>query len=493
MKKLLFYLLILTGIQLNLSAQTLVLDCETSATSQSTANNRNYDMANCWSFNGVTYTTANKITGDYSTLSDVANDLTPITLWIKSPWFKPGSGNITLKTKLHASSGNSRFLRLAYIPYNSSLASPKEGTRVDFYTYTFSTSNTNIIDISQAIPSAIANSSQPYKIMVMFYGSGGTSKILTDDWSIPGTYWADPSSSCLPLTVIQDADSDGVADADDAYPNDATRAYNNWYPAAGFGTLMYEDLWPATGDYDFNDLVLDYRYNLVTNASNKVVEMKSKIVTRAIGGSFRNGFAFQLNGLSPSKVTAVTGTRSFGANWISNAANGCDNGQTYANIVVYDDAQQILPSPGGSGTNVILTNGYVAPDTTSVTLTFTAVSGQMIALSEVVFNPYIIVNQVRGKEVHLPDYLPSSKASSGFFGQDQDNTNPGLNRYYKTINNLPWALNVTSSIPYTHTTNDFISGYLHFAEWAQSGGSSYTDWFSNTGSGYRDNTKLYIR
>jgi LruC domain-containing protein len=312
-----------------------------------------------------------------------------------------------------------------------------------------------------------------------------------DDFVIPGTYWADPSNSCLPLALIVDADSDGVADADDAYPNDASRAYNNFYPAASYGTLMFEDLWPATGDYDFNDLVVDYQYNLVTNASNKVVEMKSKFVTRAIGATLHNGFAFQLNGLASGKITATTGAKYNGATWLSNAANGTENDQTSSNIIVFDDAQKILPSGGGSGTNTIPANPRVAPDTTSLNITFTNESGQMIAISDIVFNPYIIVDQTRGKEVHLPNYIPSSKANTAIFGTGNDDTKPASNKYYKTANNLPWALNVTTSIPYLIEKTDFLSGYLKFADWAQSNGTLYTDWYQNN-EGYRDATKLFV-
>jgi hypothetical protein len=32
-----------------------------------------------------------------------------------------------------------------------------------------------------------------------------------------------------------------------------------------YGTLAYEDLWPSKGDYDFNDLVVDYDFNIVKN------------------------------------------------------------------------------------------------------------------------------------------------------------------------------------------------------------------------------------
>lgn len=491
MKKIYVGTLFLMGFIANAGAQSITFNCESSASSQSTSNNRNYDIARCFSFTNVTYTSSDEINGNYSTThSSVSSSVT--ANFIKSPWFKPNAGNITLKTKLTNDGGSTRTLSIAYLPYSAG-AALKEGTRVEFYNYAFNTSNHDVQNLSIPVPAAIAGSGLPFKIMFSFLGTGSSVKIMMDDCVLPGTYWADPSNNCYPLSVIADADSDGVADSEDAYPADATRAYDNWYPAASYGTLMFEDLWPATGDYDFNDLVIDYRYNLVTNASNKVVEMKSKFVTRAIGASFHNGFAFQLNSLVPSKVTAISGTRNFGANWISNASNGCDNGQTYANIIVYDDAQQVLTSPGGSGTNVILSNPYVAPDTTSVTVTFTSTSGQMINLGDVIFNPYIIVDQTRGKEVHLPDYVPSTKASSSYFGVDQDNTIPASNRYYKTVNNLPWALNVTSSILYMHTINDFVTGYLHFAEWAQSSGATYTDWYSNTASGYRDNTKLYIR
>jgi LruC domain-containing protein len=254
---------------------------------------------------------------------------------------------------------------------------------------------------------------------------------------------------------------------------------------------MFEDLWPATGDYDFNDLVVDYRYNLVTNAANKVVEMKGTFVTRAVGASFRNGFAFQLNNLSPDKITAVTGAKYHGAPWISNASNGTENEQTFANVIVFDDAQKVLPSPGGSGTNIMPANPKVAPDTTFINITFTAVSGQMIGLSDVVFNPYIIINQIRGKELHLPNNVPSGKVDASFFGQNQDNSIPAQGKYYKTSNNLPWALNINTSIPYAHSTNDFVTAYLKFAEWAQSNGTLYTDWYINN-SGYRDASKLFV-
>jgi LruC domain-containing protein len=486
MKKVLLSIVASLFITANALAQTAlpVMDFE--------SGDRAIEIANCWSFGSVSFISANVISGNWSGQSGQATNISATNMWIKSPWVKLKSGNITLKCKLSAANGTVRKVHIAYLPYDAVNGNAvKEGTRVEFNNYTFATINQTINNISFPIPAAIENSSVPYKIMVSFAGSGGNSRFIVDELDIPSTYFADPSNNCLPQASIVDADSDGVADADDAYPNDATRAYNNLYPSPSFGTLMFEDLWPATGDYDFNDLVVDYRYNLVTNAANKVVEMKGTFVTRAVGASFRNGFAFQLNNLSPDKITAVTGAKYHGAPWISNASNGTENEQTFANVIVFDDAQKVLPSPGGSGTNIMPANPKVAPDTTFINITFTAVSGQMIGLSDVVFNPYIIINQIRGKELHLPNNVPSGKVDASFFGQNQDNSIPAQGKYYKTSNNLPWALNINTSIPYAHSTNDFVTAYLKFAEWAQSNGTLYTDWYINN-SGYRDASKLFV-
>ena len=53
-----------------------------------------------------------------------------------------------------------------------------------------------------------------------------------------------------------DKDDDGVSDDSDDYPDDETKAFNNYYTAKNqVGTLAFEDLWPYKGDYDFNELL----------------------------------------------------------------------------------------------------------------------------------------------------------------------------------------------------------------------------------------------
>ncbi|MFY8108831.1 MAG: LruC domain-containing protein, partial [Bacteroidia bacterium] len=54
-----------------------------------------------------------------------------------------------------------------------------------------------------------------------------------------------------PLPVCEDEDDDGVKDADDDYPTDPNKAFNN---PTGTGSIAFEDQWPSTGDYDLNDV-----------------------------------------------------------------------------------------------------------------------------------------------------------------------------------------------------------------------------------------------
>jgi len=103
------------------------------------------------------------------------------------------------------------------------------------------------------------------------------------DATLHGCTWTQHNNSW-------DSDGDGISDLDDDYPLDAPRAFNNFYPVASSGTLAFEDLWPSMGDYDFNDLVLGYRFKTVTNATNQVVEIEKTFTVRANGANLRNGF-----------------------------------------------------------------------------------------------------------------------------------------------------------------------------------------------------------
>ncbi|MCG8701590.1 MAG: LruC domain-containing protein, partial [Bacteroidales bacterium] len=140
-----------------------------------------------------------------------------------------------------------------------------------------------------------------------------------------------------PIDQPIDNDNDGVSDVFDQYPNNAQKAFDNYYPGnSTFGTLLFEDLWPFRGDYDFNDLVVDYQFNQTTNSQNQVTNISTKLVVKAIGASYHNGFGIEFN-TSPTNVASVTG-QELSKNIINLSGNGTENGQANAVVIMFDDA-----------------------------------------------------------------------------------------------------------------------------------------------------------
>lgn len=291
--------------------------------------------------------------------------------------------------------------------------------------------------------------------------------------------------------ALDDADGDGIPDADDDYPNDPSRAFFNVYPAEGTASLAFEDLWPGKGDYDFNDLVADYQFTAVTNSQNKLTELKARFVVRANGAGFENGFGFQLPSDIPLNDVQAEGYK-LSENYIQLDENGLESDQDVITVIVFDNIKTILQSPSGFGANVLPDAIWVEPDTIDVILTFTPDLYELSHLQLDAFNPFLIVNKNRGHEIHLPDFPPTALADVSLFGSVDDDSNPGLNRYYKTKQNLPWAIRIASSFDYTVESSQIIEGHLKFAEWAESGGMQYPDWYLDL-TGYRNSLHIYVK
>ena len=462
------------ALQQGLIAQTaLKVDCETG--------NRSADEASCWTFPNCKYSDAKVLSGKYSArteylLNNAANGA-------RSPWVK-FNGRHTISWNMKLDSWSGKASKFALLKEDASNISQMD----TLYTYDFDQSNATTL--KQA--SVDINATTVSRLHFYFYGDDGATRGIMDDLSIDADYYASPSNNCSPKALAKDTDGDGVPDADDAFPKDAARAYVTSLPASGPGTIMFEDTWPKIGDYDLNDLVIDYQMLATTNAANNVVDITFNITTRAIGGFYHNGLMLQFNGLAPEYIASVTGNDLGGAKWLDIAPNGTENGQKMANIVFFDDAYNIMSSPGGNFVNTILKNAYVKPVTATVVVTFNPKPGMEVALNSITPNPYLVLGQVRGNELHLADQLPSSKANTKLFGTGDDITNPAKGIYYRTKNNLPFGIAVNVSIPYMQEQVDFVKGYPNIAKWAESNGKAATDWYTDN-PGNRHNDVLYIR
>lgn len=287
-----------------------------------------------------------------------------------------------------------------------------------------------------------------------------------------------------------DEDSDGVINEEDDYPDDPTRAYNIYYPDdLQYGTFAFEDNWPQTADYDMNDLVIGYQFKQVLNANTALVELYADFSVKAIGASFQNAFAFEMP-VPPWVVQSVTGN-SLTEGFITTLANGTEEGQSNAVVFVTDNPRIQLPYPGsGQFVNTSAGSPWVEPDTLHLHVSFTTPVA-MSVVGYAPYNPFIVINRVRGREVHLVDHSPTGLADPALFGTGKDDSSPGTGRYYKTAQNLPWALDVPASFDYPVEKSEVIDGFLKFAPWAMSAGSEYSDWFLPNKQGYRNEQHLF--
>jgi len=289
---------------------------------------------------------------------------------------------------------------------------------------------------------------------------------------------------------VTDSDGDGVDDDLDDYPNDASRAFDVYYPNdTDWGTLVYEDLWPGTGDYDFNDLVLDYQFKSVLNSQNGLVEFFTNYSVRALGASLHNGFAIQLGG-DPSNVASVSGNNIV-HNYLNINTNGTEVGQSETVIFLFDDSFDVIGYSGSAFINTEANVPYIDPDTSVVHVIYqTPLTASVTGSAP--YNPFIVTDipAQRGVEVHLPGQPPSDLVDTNLFGQWSDDTDPGSGKYYQTASNLPWALDIPVRFDYPLEQVDIINSYNHFVEWSESGGNVFTDWYEDY-SGYRNDENIY--
>jgi len=308
--------------------------------------------------------------------------------------------------------------------------------------------------------------------VTMTTGATSTGRLF----ALNGAVTMDTNTAYAIAIQITDTDGDGVPDNMDDYPNDPSRAFNNYSSTGAGSTVAFEDQWPKQGDYDMNDIVVAYKYNVITNAQNIVVQVIGYYSLMATGGTIGSGFGVQFP-IPSASVSGLTG-------------GTLEAGQTQAVVVLFTDMRvqtQAWNTVPGAAT--------LPPNT--YTVSFNIANGPTLDVFGTDYNPFIF-NYGTGAtptriEIHLPGKVPTTLADAGLFGTGDDNTNVAAGRYYLTKTGLPFAINIPAVFNYPIEGSDITITYLHFADWAQSGGASYADWYSNLAAGYRNNALIYTK
>tara|TARA_R110001632_G_scaffold64960_6_gene154223 strand:+ start:2137 stop:4143 length:2007 start_codon:yes stop_codon:yes gene_type:complete len=268
--------------------------------------------------------------------------------------------------------------------------------------------------------------------------------------------------------VDVDTDGDGILDADDSFPDNAEKAFEIFTPSKyGAGTIAFEDLWPSAGDYDFNDMALNYQAIAVLNAQNLAVQVDFICRVKSNGAGYTNGLGIEIEGLSPSLVESVTGTF-FTENYIVLESNGTEANQENAVIIFSDNVDNLL-------------------NETTISIKFTQpISTDVLGVAP--FNPFIIINKNRAKEVHLPKAHITSLGNN-IFNVDGVNRDPDGD--FISENGFPWAISIIHDFKVPKENISIIEAYNFFSDWANSGGVVNKDWYKDN-PGNRNTDKIEL-
>lgn len=273
------------------------------------------------------------------------------------------------------------------------------------------------------------------------------------------------------VTPTADSDGDGVPDCLDAYPNDPKKAFNNYSTAA---TIAFEDLWPSKGDFDMNDVVMAFSYNVVTSATNQVSNVIATYTLQATGGAQKNAFMVEF----PIPAANLLNLK------INGMAASVEAGQTNAVIQLYKDMRVEMPSSW----NTIVGN-IVAPVVVYNVTFDVAANTALSTFGTDGYNPFIMnMNGASRLEVHLPTKMPTNLADKTVFGTIDDM--PGSP--YISKDGMPFAMSIpTTSFDYPVETKDISTAYPRLIDFAAHGGTTFLDWFSNTATGYRVDANIF--
>ena len=276
---------------------------------------------------------------------------------------------------------------------------------------------------------------------------------------------------------IIDADGDGVPEGLDVDDTDAEVAYHSFFPSPiRFATVMFEDLWPGTGDYDMNDLVLNFRVEYVMNTDNDVVSMNIKWKPRAAGATKRIGFALQLDEIAPSEIKRTAGTYTVKGNAPFDVENYLEKDQSRAVIPFFNDYSDIF----GLSSYVNTRDNYTEANTETTSLYFGARGAGAIKKERLLsdkLNPFITVNG-RACEVHLPYFRRTDKGTTVTGDEYLD--------HYKNSDGMMWGILIPQSIPFVKEGIPMYEAYEKFERWYKSAGQENKEWYKNESAGSND-------
>lgn len=214
-------------------------------------------------------------------------------------------------------------------------------------------------------------------------------------------------------------------------------------------SFAYEDIWPSGGDYDLNDVIIEYHRSITFNKDNYVSEVKEtfKPVQDELAATNNNAFAVQY---ATDQRGAIV------------LPSGAENETATNSVILFPNAKLVR------GQEFVITRTFTAG----------AMKKDALKVGNSVLNPYIIVSyEGVGKDNRTEVHLPKAKATN-LANPDQIGKNADA-YYVNKDGKHPFAISIPGTFTPVTETVPIDKEYPDFEKWVESDGREYTDWYNN--------------
>jgi LruC domain-containing protein len=225
----------------------------------------------------------------------------------------------------------------------------------------------------------------------------------------------------------------------------------NYLQDNGQAMILFEDLWPSNGDFDFNDAAIVHDFSYQTDTNNNVTTMRAQFNLVALGADIANGLYLHLPGLTAADVASMQVYTS--------------DSQTPRNIsVVPGESELVLQIAANTrdlfnGKSGFINTAFgpidasasaqIATDTAkavTVIINFTnplpaydpGDGSRFLDTSAAPYDLFLARVGQYSHQIHQPRYAGTTTMDASLFNHMDDNSGGGL--HFINGNNIPFAL-----------------------------------------------------
>lgn len=233
------------------------------------------------------------------------------------------------------------------------------------------------------------------------------------------------------------------------------------------GIYAFEDLWPAKGDYDMNDVMTKSTYTKLIDSKNNIYEESYTFKTYGNYATLTNGLAVRLDGVSTT-----------------------DKLEFYVKAVGDEDFSALKTTYDATDRVVVLTNDVNTNKGAEYKVKVIHAENSPVEKETIDAEPFIFraensSDAVAWWEVHLTGCKPTSKMNRNYFGKGEDCSQPDKDIYYVRSGEYPFAFFLagateTDLSKMLDPNNESVAInklYEGYTEWVTSNGAKSASWY----------------